>query len=210
MIEFRSYLNSILNDIISTLQELVRTFPTVTFHPPSQRLAVASGYATTTETSVSSPAGAVIVWDLRTATRVQVLDAHRGHPITAIAFSRPVGDSEQSQLVTYSAEEGVLKVWQAQTGLLSSLASTFAIAGSRLRQQQQQPQHGDEQHGVLASLAGGLKVVKSFPVERTPSSSRNNTEDWAAVLQHVKLEWTGETKVVLRRVPPLAALSFEW
>ncbi|RKO84060.1 hypothetical protein BDK51DRAFT_4096, partial [Blyttiomyces helicus] len=54
--------------------EMVRTFPNVAFHHGSQRLAV------------GAVEGAVVVYDLRTATRVQVLEGHT-KAVAAVSIS---------------------------------------------------------------------------------------------------------------------------
>jgi len=78
-------------------------FPTVDFHGTSQRLAVG-----TTE-------GAIVMYDLKTATRLFVLEGHKKR-ITSCSFS-PDG----RRLVTLSLEENVVLVWKVG----SSFASFF-------------------------------------------------------------------------------------
>ncbi|KAI8802474.1 hypothetical protein BJ742DRAFT_911090 [Cladochytrium replicatum] len=67
--------------------EIVRTFPNISFHGPSQRMAV------------GTPEGVGIIYDLRTATRVQVLEGH-SRPITALSFS-----PDSKLLASFSLEE---------------------------------------------------------------------------------------------------------
>lgn len=60
---------------------------------------------------------------------------------------------------------------------------------------------------VLSNLAGGMRVVKSFPVER--SNAAPSAQDWQSILRHVKLEWTGASTILLRRLPPQPPLTFQ-
>lgn len=79
------------------------SFPTVDFHMGSQRLAVGTSE------------GAVIMYDLKTATRLYVLEGHKKRT-TACSFS-PDG----RRLVTMSLEECVVLVWKVG----SSFSSLF-------------------------------------------------------------------------------------
>jgi len=77
------------------------SFPTVDFHMSTQRLAV------------GTHEGAVIMYDLRTAIRLFVLEGHK-KPITALGFS-PDG----RRLVTLSMEESVALVWKVGASFIS-------------------------------------------------------------------------------------------
>ena len=79
------------------------SFPTVDFHNPTQRLAVGTSE------------GAFIMYDLKSATQLYVLEGHTHRP-TACAFS-PDG----RRLVTVSLEEGVVRVWKVGASLASVL-----------------------------------------------------------------------------------------
>ncbi|KAH7099446.1 hypothetical protein BKA62DRAFT_750558 [Auriculariales sp. MPI-PUGE-AT-0066] len=83
------------------LGQVVKTFPTIDFHGTSQRLAVG-----TTE-------GAVIMYDLKTATRLYVLDGHKKR-MTALSFS-PDG----RRLATVSLEESTVLIWKVGTSFSS-------------------------------------------------------------------------------------------
>lgn len=76
-------------------------FPTVDFHMGTQRLAVGSGD------------GAVVMYDLKTAIRLYVLDGHK-KGITACSFS-PDG----RRLLTLSLEESVVRVWKVGSSFTS-------------------------------------------------------------------------------------------
>ncbi|KAI9435906.1 hypothetical protein F5148DRAFT_30594 [Russula earlei] len=74
------------------LGHVVKTFPSIDFHIVSQRLAVGTGE------------GAIVMYDLKTATRLYVLECHK-QVLVACSFS-PDG----RRLVTVSLEEGAVLV----------------------------------------------------------------------------------------------------
>ncbi|KAH9983707.1 hypothetical protein BJV74DRAFT_849553 [Russula compacta] len=76
------------------LGHVVNTFPTIDFHMTSQRLAV------------GTDEGAIVMYDLKTATRLYVLECHK-EALAACSFS-PDG----RRLVTASLEEGTVFVWK--------------------------------------------------------------------------------------------------
>lgn len=78
-------------------------FPTVDFHMTTQRLAV------------GTDEGALVMYDVKTAIRLYVLEGHQ-KPISACSFS-PDG----RRLITLSLEESVALVWKVG----SSFASFF-------------------------------------------------------------------------------------
>ncbi|KZT39908.1 WD40 repeat-like protein [Sistotremastrum suecicum HHB10207 ss-3] len=92
---------AVLDAATEILAQVVKTFPTVDFHAPSQRLAVGTSE------------GAVIMYDLNSATRLYVLEGHRKR-IVACSFS-PDG----RRLVTVSLEESVVLVWKVGSSLIS-------------------------------------------------------------------------------------------
>ncbi|TNY18126.1 hypothetical protein DMC30DRAFT_73310 [Rhodotorula diobovata] len=133
------------------LNELVRRFPSIDFHGKSQRLAVGTAE------------GAAIVFDLRTATRLYVLEGHT-RPVTALSWS-PDGH----RLVTVSLEESRVVVWRVSGGLLGMfMAGTPARQGSggQATPFKTYDFHvGDE---ALMSTAATLEwVVMEWPAERT-------------------------------------------
>ncbi|KAF9453126.1 WD40 repeat-like protein [Macrolepiota fuliginosa MF-IS2] len=93
--------DAVLDTATEIIGYVVKTFPTVDFHMSSQRLA-----AGTNE-------GAVVMYDLKTAIRLFVLEGHK-KPITAVSFS-PDG----RRLVTLSMEESVALVWKVGASFIS-------------------------------------------------------------------------------------------
>ncbi|TDL19727.1 hypothetical protein BD410DRAFT_773671 [Rickenella mellea] len=102
---------AVLESATEILGQVVRSFPTVDFHTATQRLALGTSE------------GAVIMYDLKTATRLYVLDGHRKR-LAAISFS-PDG----RRLVTLSLEECVVLVWK-----VGSSISSFFHPGAPPRQ----------------------------------------------------------------------------
>lgn len=83
--------------------ELVKAYGTITFHRPSQRLAVATHE------------GAIVLYDLRSATRLFVLEGgHSGWSIDAISFSPHDG----RRLISVSWSEGKLLAWKVGTSVV--------------------------------------------------------------------------------------------
>ncbi|GAA5825296.1 hypothetical protein JCM11251_006926 [Rhodosporidiobolus azoricus] len=133
------------------LNELVKTFPSIDFHGKSQRLAV------------GTQEGAAIVFDLRTATRLYVLEGH-SRAVTALSWS-PDGH----RLVTVSLEESRVAAWKVGVGLLSMFmpgAPPRQGPGSSTAPFKIYDFHvGDE---ALMTTAATLEwVVFDWPAERT-------------------------------------------
>jgi WD repeat-containing protein 7 len=109
-----------------------RSFPCIDFHMASQRLAVG-----TTE-------GAIVMYDLKTAIRLYVLEGHK-KAMTACSFS-PDG----RRLVTLSLEESVVLVWKVGTSFTS-----FFMPGAPPRQ----GNSGGEPFKTLPFNVGGEGVT---------------------------------------------------
>ncbi|KAG7088816.1 hypothetical protein E1B28_012775 [Marasmius oreades] len=93
--------DAVLDTATEILKQVVKTFPNVDFHMSTQRL------------SVGSNEGAIVMYDLKTAIRLYVLEGHK-KPITACSFS-PDG----RRLVTVSLGENVVLVWKVGTSFSS-------------------------------------------------------------------------------------------
>ncbi|KAJ7166355.1 hypothetical protein C8R43DRAFT_985618 [Mycena crocata] len=103
--------DAVLDTATEILGHVVKTFPTVDFQMTSQRLAVGTSE------------GAIVMYDLKTAIRLYVLEGHKKR-ITACSFS-PDG----RRLVTLSLEESVVLVWK-----VGSSFSSFFNPGAPPRQ----------------------------------------------------------------------------
>nr|XP_019043333.1 hypothetical protein I302_07908 [Kwoniella bestiolae CBS 10118]OCF22263.1 hypothetical protein I302_07908 [Kwoniella bestiolae CBS 10118] len=104
------------------LNELVLAFSTIDFHSGTQRLAV------------GTHEGAVIMYDLKTASRLYVIEPHK-HPVSAVTFS-PDG----RRLITVSLEEGNVTVWKVG----SSLSGFFNVGAP--------PRQGGEKGGPFKRI----------------------------------------------------------
>ncbi|KDR82569.1 hypothetical protein GALMADRAFT_237950 [Galerina marginata CBS 339.88] len=93
----------VLDTATEIIGYVVKTFPTVDFHMATQRLAVGTNE------------GAVVMYDLKTAIRLYVLESHK-KPITACSFC-----ADGRRLVTISLKESTVLVWKVG----SSFASFF-------------------------------------------------------------------------------------
>ncbi|KAF7355313.1 WD-REPEATS-REGION domain-containing protein [Mycena sanguinolenta] len=93
--------DAILDTATEILGHVVKTFPIVDFHMATQRLAVGTSE------------GAIVMYDLKTAIRLYVLEGHKKQ-ISACSFS-PDG----RRLVTTSLEESVVLVWKVGSSLSS-------------------------------------------------------------------------------------------
>ncbi|KAJ3043809.1 hypothetical protein HDV00_004217 [Rhizophlyctis rosea] len=142
--------------------ELVKMYPNVAFHHGLQRL------------SVGTVEGVIVVYDLRTATKVQVMEGHK-RPVMAVSFS-PDG----RLIASFSLEDNQVQIWQPTSGFLGTIASAF----------------GGSADAGLGAVGGGQ--MKSF---RTFHAGPPETNiDLATAFREVKFEWTGERAVKLHSV----------
>ncbi|KAF8340747.1 uncharacterized protein EI90DRAFT_3151020 [Cantharellus anzutake] len=101
----------VLDSAIEFLGQVVRTYASIDFYMPTQRLAVGTNE------------GALIMYDLKLASRLYVLDGHKQR-LSACTFS-PDG----RRLITVSLEEGLVMVWKVGSSLVS-----FFMPGAPPRQ----------------------------------------------------------------------------
>ncbi|TPX50852.1 hypothetical protein SeLEV6574_g00678 [Synchytrium endobioticum] len=102
----------------TALAELVRVYPNASFHGASQRLAV------------GGPDGTIVLYDLKTATRMQVLEGHT-KPVTAVSFS-----SDGKLLASFAVEENSVRFWQAAGGLLGAASALAGVVGGTVQLRQ--------------------------------------------------------------------------
>ncbi|KAK2465293.1 hypothetical protein APHAL10511_002647 [Amanita phalloides] len=132
--------DAILDTATEIIAQVVKTFPNVDFHGSSQRLVVGSSE------------GAIVMYDLKTATRLYVLEGHKQR-ITSCSFS-PDG----RRLVTVSIDEGLVNVWKVG----SSFASFFSPgAPPRQGHSGSEPYKGLNFHfGDISQLSESLDSTK--------------------------------------------------
>ncbi|PWZ02541.1 hypothetical protein BCV70DRAFT_229024 [Testicularia cyperi] len=152
--------------------------------------------------AVGTHEGAVIMYDLKTATRLYVIEGHR-RPISGCSFS-PDG----RRLVTLSLEEGKLLIWKVGGGL-----SSFFTPGSMPRQGGGTDSSGayrailfnvgDEAAGpppppiaTPASNPSAAVTTRATTTETSPSQSQSQsqsqsrkTEEEKTLLNTVAFEW---------------------
>lgn len=85
------------------IKELVETYPSIAFHSGTQRLAV------------GTHDGPVVLYDLKSATRLYVLDGHSS-PVTACSFS-PDG----RRFLSLCLDEGLVLLWRLSAGFFDML-----------------------------------------------------------------------------------------
>lgn len=142
--------DAVLDSATEIIGHVVKTFPTVDFHMATQRLAVGTSE------------GAFIMYDLKTATQLYVLEGHKRRP-AACTFS-PDG----RRLVTMSLEEGVVLVWKVGSSFTSFFnpgAPPRQGHGGSLPFKTLNFNVGDEAN---MTITGTLEWVKfEWPAERT-------------------------------------------
>ena len=153
------------------MSELVRSYPSIDFQARLQRLAV------------GTQEGAVILYDLKTATRLYVVEAHRT-PLTACSFS-PDG----RRLATISLQEGRALIWKVG----SSFGSLFTPGLPR-------------QGGTDAS--GAYKAFDFLHLlgNQSPAPPREQLEQLAF---SIRAEWTGEHSSVKISFGSLTSISID-
>jgi WD repeat-containing protein 7 len=158
--------------LLSTPHEKHR-FPTVDFHMNTQRLAVGTSE------------GAIVMYDLKTATRLYVLENHKKR-LAGCTFS-PDG----RRLVTVSLEEGLVLVWK-----VGSSFTSFFNPGAPPRQGhagsdpfKTLPFNVGQDGENLPDLAEGLRVELTL-------CSANMTI--AGTLEFIHFEWPAERSVKLK------------
>ncbi|KAG8733856.1 hypothetical protein FRC11_001394 [Ceratobasidium sp. 423] len=151
--------DAIVDAATEILAEVVRIYPSIDFHTATQKLAV------------GTPEGAVIVYDLKTATRLYVLEGH-SRRLTVLSFS-PDG----RRLATASLEESVVMVWKVG----ASFTSWFA-PGVPPRQGHSHGEPfkrldfnvGDEAHMTIAATLEWVNFT--WPTDRTARLSIRDRE----------------------------------
>jgi WD40 repeat protein len=146
------------------------SFPSVDFHMASQRLCVGTSE------------GAVIMYDLNTATRLYVLEGHKKR-LDACSFS-PDG----RRLVTVSLDESVVRVWNVG----SSFTSLF-LPGTAPRQ----GHSGSEPFKTIPFNAGDEGKVSCSAHPKSCSLSLGHMTA-AAVLEWVQFEWPSDRSARLK------------
>lgn len=96
--------------VTSVIHEIIKIYPSVSFNVNTQKLAIGISYdvslaKTETRDQKFTPSpqqcGQVIIWDLKSATRTEIIDAHSPHNVDALSFNKPgLGISRSSSPVS--------------------------------------------------------------------------------------------------------------
>ncbi|RUS32643.1 hypothetical protein BC938DRAFT_474774 [Jimgerdemannia flammicorona] len=163
-----------LQTATAMLHDLVKTYPSIDFHGPSQKLAV------------GTLEGAVIVYDLRTATRWVVLEGHTG-PVTALSFS-PDGRA----VVSCSVQDSTVRMWRPNPGIFGILASSLSAGvppGAAA---------SGTDKGGRGALSASQKAYRTYPFGIDGGGERQSELPVTIILRDVKFEWPGDKSVRLR------------
>ncbi|TFY53289.1 hypothetical protein EVJ58_g9531 [Rhodofomes roseus] len=163
--------DAVLDFAAEILGQFVRTFPTVDFHMATQRLAVGTSE------------GAVVMYDLKTATRLYVLEGHKKRT-TACSFS-PDG----RRLVTVSLEESSVLVWKVGASFTS-----FFMPGAPPRQ----GHAGSEPFKNLSFNVGDEGECASHRKKSDNSHITPARMSLTATLDNIRFEWVGDRSVKLK------------
>jgi WD40 repeat protein len=151
------------NIVTINFAELVKIFPMIAFHASTQRLAV------------GSLDGSSVIYDLRTATKLNILEGHHG-AVHGISFS-PNG----KLIASLSLQENQIAFWQPALGFLDSLKGAFGTSGSQ---------------GIQLSIGvGKVKPYRTFPI-----GAPIVQVDVQQVLDGVQFEWTSDRSLKLHSI----------
>jgi len=155
------------------LHELVKTYPSVTFHGRTQKL------------GIGTPEGAIVVYDLKTGTKMEILESFRT-PVVAASFS-----ADGQRLVAVSLDEHRIEIWKF-AGAAFHLGSFFNFA-SQADSLIPRPPAAPSSHSDHQNL-GARKPFKSlsFNVGEEALMSIAGTLEW------VRIEWLGDRSCRLR------------
>lgn len=166
------------------ISELIATYPTISFHKDLQRLAVGTFE------------GAIIMYDLKTSTRLYVIEAHQ-NSLSGLSFSH-----DGRRLISVCLKDHMVKVWKTGVGF-----SAFLNFGGAPRQGGLLSSSGPASSGVPPSSAAsrphasarGTSAYKTyefgiFPVEEEISSPSGKNGE-AGNLRLLSFQWGGERNV---------------
>ena len=164
---------AVVNAATVMISELVSTYPSVSFFGVGQRLAV------------GTHEGAVIMYDLKTATRLYVLEGHRRRT-DAVSFS-PDG----RRLVTMSLEEGRVLVWKTSSGF-----SSFFSPGQMPRQGATDAKLTDGAYKAFLFNVGDQSLGGSRPASTVVEADRMEAQEQEFVgYDRIGFHWNSERSV---------------
>eukprot|EP01065_Artemidia_motanka_P053628 TRINITY_DN9994_c0_g3_i1.p1 TRINITY_DN9994_c0_g3~~TRINITY_DN9994_c0_g3_i1.p1 ORF type:complete len:1358 (+),score=440.58 TRINITY_DN9994_c0_g3_i1:63-4136(+) len=187
---FPSLRDSCMHASTVALRTAVKTFPMVSFHQGRQQLAVGD-----------STQGQVVVWDMKTASKWLVWEAHQSG--TACVSFSTIGD----QLGTFGPKEGQLKIWTTEMSMFQVLSSSHrprSVVQFDLRQGQTRLEYQFDQaaRDVLAHVR--IVWVSPHAVELCPGVAPPVALSIDREAGKQPLQWTVRDCVVVE-VPPSSA-----
>lgn len=147
------------------ISELISAYPTIAFHKGLQRLAVGTFE------------GAIIMYDLKTATRLYVLEAHSAS-LNGLTFS-----NDGRRLVSICLSDGMVKIWKTGVGLgsifnfggaprqISALLGRATGSGEPEQNQSSTPNQGGGHTNQHSHNHVGTPAYKSFDFGRMAGSA---------------------------------------
>ncbi|KAF9962712.1 hypothetical protein BGZ70_007957 [Mortierella alpina] len=157
----------------SALLDLVQSFPQLDFHVGTQKLAV------------GTLEGAIIVYDLHTATRWQILEGHV-KAVSAVSFSR-----DGKTIVSCSIKEGRVRFWQPNPGFFGMLMGGNGLWGPT---KNTSAAAGNQGHQSGLPSLSSQQSSRSFDFALQETIVTGSEE---ALLGHIRFEWTSDRVVKL-------------
>ncbi|KAF9196064.1 hypothetical protein BGZ50_002321 [Haplosporangium sp. Z 11] len=154
----------------SVMVDLVQSFPQLDFHVGSQKLAV------------GTLEGAIVVYDLHTATRWQILEGH-SKTVSAVSFSR-----DGKTIVSCSVKERRVRFWQPSPGFFGMLIGGGHGLWGTSKSTSSLSAHGGS-HGSSLPALSSQQSSRTFDFALQDSIV---TESEESLLGHVRFEWTGD------------------
>ncbi|UZJ53386.1 hypothetical protein CBS101457_002706 [Exobasidium rhododendri] len=165
------------------ISELITTYPTISFQKDLQRLAVGTFE------------GAIIMYDLKTSTRLYVIEAHQ-RGLSGLSFSQ-----DGRRLISISLHDAIVKVWKTGVGFTS-----FLNFGGAPRQ------GGLLSSGIPAASAGSSSTLPSSNGSNNNhgSSSEKKTARGTTPYKSYEFVRMAEEGDSEREATDLALISFDW
>ncbi|KAG0303003.1 hypothetical protein BGZ98_007065 [Dissophora globulifera] len=153
----------------SIMMDLVHSFPQLDFHIPSQKLAV------------GTLEGAIVVYDLQTATRWQILEGHV-KTVSAVSFSK-----DGKTIVSCSIKEGTVRFWHPNPGFFGMLMGNGLWGYSKSNPASSAGGGGGGSGGIPSLSSQQSSRTFDFALQESIVTGSEET-----MLNHVKFEWTGD------------------
>lgn len=170
--------------VTAVLHDFIKAYPTITFHAATQKLCIGTAVSQSApfvSELTPVPPGFIIIWDLRTATKIQVFDAHSPCNVTALSFNKVSNkpgllSTLQGDLLlaSYSIDNDTVRFWNQSSGILGAIGSSITTSFPSTLSSHQTSMNNrgsnrsvDGESGFLAHLASGgqLKVFCSFTID---------------------------------------------